>query len=591
MPCVNLFHAWKDVTSEPTEVCSSNVNVQEKVQTLEALLSRVKKNASIPRAARSADASAPHAGIVAVGEIAPIPPAPDVLAVKPAVVEAKPAVAKTAAPPTTAGGPEPKAAEAAQPAARATAPRGIVPPPPPRSERGAPAKTAEKAPPASARKPAEKAPPVSTRKPAEKVEAGKPTPARTMVGMPKLEAPIFAAKPAEKVEALQEDLAKRGVPQGATGIDDELSSEDTQLMVASNQDGERRPRAAAPTFDDDANMVTSPRHEEAPARAQAPLLQLEEPEAVDEEATQLLPSSKRRTEQAPVSARNVATAEAAEDSSNVVLGATGIPSQPEASPAIGEKLAPDLVAAKIVEAAPAPIQPSTEVTIPSRRYAESTPTEAAPRPTRSRRTAAIVIGLVAAVLIGAGVFIGLSNGWLGFSVTPRTKPTVTNPSIEAPPSAETGAAVAPPPETVPPPMADTAAATTPPVVGGASAAPSVSARPSAAASAAPPPSASAAPQPSASAAPTAQAEGASLPPNRGYLIVTSTTPANVYLNGVLAGPTGQNLEVDCGAKFIRLGPVIAEGAPKPAFITWLSEGRSVKILCRSVTSITLDTKP
>ena len=106
------------------------------------------------------------------------------------------------------------------------------------------------------------------------------------------------------------------------------------------------------------------------------------------------------------------------------------------------------------------------------------------------------------------------------------------------------------------------------------------------------PSASAAPAVTASAAPkappVADGDGTALPPNRGYVIINSSKPASVFLTGNFAGLTGNKLEVECGAKFLRLAAPIAAGAERPATPDWTSEGRSISVVCRSTTTVAFE---
>ena len=75
---------------------------------------------------------------------------------------------------------------------------------------------------------------------------------------------------------------------------------------------------------------------------------------------------------------------------------------------------------------------------------------------------------------------------------------------------------------------------------------------------------------------------------RGYLIVESPSPQGVYASGRFIGPTGQKIETDCGAKFLRLAAMPVEGAPvAQGQIVWLSEGQSVVVNCKAITKVTI----
>jgi hypothetical protein len=86
----------------------------------------------------------------------------------------------------------------------------------------------------------------------------------------------------------------------------------------------------------------------------------------------------------------------------------------------------------------------------------------------------------------------------------------------------------------------------------------------------------------------------SLPEKKGYLVVTTPSPVHVYVQGAQAGMANESLVVDCGPKFVRLGdpPAVAPapGAGAGA-VRWRSEGRSVVVACRSVTSVAITPTP
>ncbi len=78
-----------------------------------------------------------------------------------------------------------------------------------------------------------------------------------------------------------------------------------------------------------------------------------------------------------------------------------------------------------------------------------------------------------------------------------------------------------------------------------------------------------------------------MPATRGFVIVNSAKPASVFLTGHFAGSTGTKLEVECGAKYLRLAAPAA-GAERPATPDWTSEGRSITVACRATTTVALD---
>jgi hypothetical protein len=86
----------------------------------------------------------------------------------------------------------------------------------------------------------------------------------------------------------------------------------------------------------------------------------------------------------------------------------------------------------------------------------------------------------------------------------------------------------------------------------------------------------------------------SLPEKKGYLVVTTPSPVHVYVQGAQAGKANESLVVDCGPKFIRLGdpPAVppSPGAGAGA-VKWRSEGRSVVVACRGVTSVAITPTP
>jgi hypothetical protein len=242
-------------------------------------------------------------------------------------------------------------------------------------------------------------------------------------------------------------------------------------------------------------------------------------------------------------------------------------------------------AVKITEAVPPP-RPSDsgEATAPSRRYPKPESEELDVLPMNGgKRPSAVLLGLAAAALVGAGVFLGLRNGWFEGS-HPKGTPSIPTGSVTAPIASTTPTAAITTTATAP--IAPTTSAATPST--SASVAPATSASTAPTASAAPSVTASAAPTVAPTvptAAPVADGDGSALPPNRGYVIINSTKPASVFLTGNFAGPTGTKLEVECGAKFLRLA---APSAERPATPDWTSDGRSISVVCRSTTTVTFE---
>jgi hypothetical protein len=200
------------------------------------------------------------------------------------------------------------------------------------------------------------------------------------------------------------------------------------------------------------------------------------------------------------------------------------------------------------------------------------PVYEAPVPQRKKgRGGMIGVGLAAAALIGAGVFLSLRNGWIdqiigstsGKATPSATAKTTPSAAVSGAPSASANAAE--------PASAAPVASTTP------SAAPVASAAPSASPSASP------------SAKPAAGATDAStLPRTKGILLVTASQPGVVYVNGKFAGQPGEPITLDCGIKYIRLAEPGAGPGKVPVFV---GHGRPLKIGCRTTTEAALPAPP
>ncbi len=184
---------------------------------------------------------------------------------------------------------------------------------------------------------------------------------------------------------------------------------------------------------------------------------------------------------------------------------------------------------------------------------------------RPRSRVGILIAAVALLVGGAAVAHRL--GLFGSepaplpNVVPDTTPGATQDVTEQPPTtAQTPTAA--PAETAPAPApAETAVAPAP----AETAAPTETAAPA---------------ETSAPAAGSAD----DLPPNRGHLLVNSPQQASVYVNGSLAGSTGETLDVPCGTRYVRLGKLTTEKVSSPA---WLSSGQAVIVGCRKKTVLSI----
>jgi len=500
-------------------------------------------------------------------------------------VEATPSPMPTAAKPAEAAKPVEKIAPA------------ITPPKP--VEKVAPVITAPKpvekiAPVVAPTKPVEKAAPIAAvAKPVEKVEAIKAQDESRFdldalldpPGKPEVKA---AAKPVEaavaatpaKVPALPPSMPPLPVePVKAKLVEEpaglEPHDEETRRIDSAIPDPEPPTIVEETTTDEETVVVSLAKAEELAAEEST------SDKAEADEPTHIFDSRTSRPEAPLVTPEKVASESIAafggDDLKVVVSPAVRTPAVEAAVPAAAEKAA----AIKIVEAAVPPTLPSdtNEATAPSRRYSKPADEVAEPvRPRRSRRASTLTLGLVAALLIGAGIFRGLRDGWFESSTTPiiPTTPTASALPKTAPTaSAATTASAAPTTSAAAPEPTSSASAAT-----SASAAPTTSAVPSALASAAP----TAAP----TTAPVADGDGTKLPATRGYIIVNSAKPGSVFLTGRFVGEANARLEVDCGAKFLRLAAPTADGAPRPATPDWTSEGRSIGVPCRTVTTITLE---
>ncbi len=254
-----------------------------------------------------------------------------------------------------------------------------------------------------------------------------------------------------------------------------------------------------------------------------------------------------------------------------------------------------VVAPVITEVAPEPIKPVTPeppvistppVTPPpsndvSKWGAPATQDEPPP----AKKFPVWLLGVAAAALLGSAVFVGLQKGWFGGATTAPTTPPVPTPIVttpvgtgtEAHPPASMSAA---PPEVPSAQPSVSASAAVEPAPSGSAAAP-----PASGSAVAPPASASASAPPVAGGP---DGDGSALPADQGYVIVNSTKRGSVYLFSQFMGVTGQKIQIGCGAKYLRLGEPPAAGADKPAQLKWISEGKSVMVGCKSVTTVTIE---
>jgi DNA-binding response OmpR family regulator len=195
-------------------------------------------------------------------------------------------------------------------------------------------------------------------------------------------------------------------------------------------------------------------------------------------------------------------------------------------------------------------------------------------PKKKASAASIVTGVLSATLLLAALFLG-----------PRIYETLSEDGSRAAPSSSTEAA--PPTEPPPTPPRDehaTAAATGSAPAAGAK--PATTASPSEAETTRPsPPSdgqsaAEPAPTPAPDTPPAIPPapDPSNLSESHGYLYVSSSITATVFVHGVEAGKTNQWLESRCGFRFIRLGKAPGQ---------WLSEGLPTKVRCRKANRIEL----
>ncbi len=569
----------------------------------EALQDEAPKVAPVgtPIAAKVEDAAP-----IAARSITPIAAKP--VAVRPIAPAARPVAPRPTfgSKPDVTPSPSPTVTKAAEPAAIEKVAAVVAAPKP--VEKIAPVvaapKPAEKiAPVVAAPKPVEKIAPVvaaAVTTPAEKVEPATTTKAAEAEirfdfdlapAAQKSVEPKVADKPIDVVVAVTTTRApplpveppKRAIADEEPDEDPVTHDDETMLMHGSIPEPEADGITDETTSDEE-TIVSLPKADEIAAKAGAAL---DDDEATTDTATLDEPthifegraSRPDATAPAKVDAESGAAAKI-DDLKVVVSPSVRGPALRTPSPSTTEETAR---AIKITEGVPAP-RPSDpgEATAPSRRYSKPDTDEVLEQLPMNggKRSSTLLLGLVAAALVGAGVFVGLRNGWFEKAspdvAPPHPTTSTTAPSLSA--AAITTASAAP------------TMSATPTTTASASAAPtsSASAAPATSASAAPSVTASATPTAAPTAAPVATGDGTNLPPNRGYVIVNSTRPASVFLTGNFAGLTGARLEVECGAKFLRLAAPVPAGTERPATPEWTSEGRSISVACRRTTTVAFE---
>jgi hypothetical protein len=83
--------------------------------------------------------------------------------------------------------------------------------------------------------------------------------------------------------------------------------------------------------------------------------------------------------------------------------------------------------------------------------------------------------------------------------------------------------------------------------------------------------------------PDAMPDPSMLDNTTGYLMVKGPMNANVYLNGVKRGATGDPMLVPCGRFYMRLAPPTTDRFPE-----WITPGETIFVACRSTTVHTVD---
>lgn len=548
------------------------MNVYEKVATLQALLERVQRNAAHPRPSRASAVGEaavavspeppPASPTLTAATAVPAPPPSRPAEIRPAVRPAAPAfpaaprgagIATPANKPAPSEAALPKRAEPAAARAGFSGTLGFDAPP-------APTARAPEATKPVVREPSPAPPRVEVEPP--KVAAREPSPAPPRVAEPPRREPV-APRPdalrlgpqpvsdeiAEKLAAKAPPAPPRKLATTLLGVAAADARELDTLLKNIPDTTTAAPAPPAPTPPAPEAPVTTDKSE-AFAAAPSTLPSAEVPEPTGAKAAALAREPEPPAPPPTPAPEVVAAVEELAAPQVIELA------KPAAEP-LAAAAAEPLAAAVAEPLAPAepkePPKPAAEPAPGKSPWSETEPPAA--RPTSGWR-----IGLLAAVLVGAGVFIALRAGWIGAPTPPPPTPSTTATAVRTAP-------------------------TTQPTV-------TASAAPSAVASAAPSASASAAPTSSAASPPAPTVDAAALPPTRGLVAVTTSTPADVYINGAYAGPAnGAPIETLCGIRNIRVAKASTPPAAVPAQSAWLSGGQAVAIACRATTSVNIKPGP
>jgi hypothetical protein len=85
------------------------------------------------------------------------------------------------------------------------------------------------------------------------------------------------------------------------------------------------------------------------------------------------------------------------------------------------------------------------------------------------------------------------------------------------------------------------------------------------------------------------AEGSSpIPKDRAVIVVHGPPEGWVYLQGAVAGKTGEPIETSCGSRFLRVGTELDEHGMHG--VTWLAQGRGVRLRCGEKLVLSATTK-
>jgi hypothetical protein len=424
--------------------------------------------------------------------------------------------------------------------------------------------------------------------------AAKFSPTGTATGMPKFEPKLEAKSPSAILEETTTDEATKVLPGSRSApLKEDFADEETLVNLpkgdaikAKLAKAEPQPAEAAKPVEKSPAppMVAKPAEKSPPPPVVEPKPVVERAPARVEEARPAEPPPAAAA-QPIVEAKPIVEVNAVEEPKAAiepVPAARPVPEPPVAEPPIEAKpfAQGPATTAPLQPPTPAEPRPEPEITTPSRRYVPP-PSEAKPR------RSLIGVGVVALMLVAAGGFVGFRAGWFSLGTQPSQPPTAapTTPVV-APATAQSPLAPAPrtavAPTTAAPPVSSAPAPSAPP----ATANPPATTNPPASAN---PPATAAREIPKTSAPPGAPpagtGDGTNLAQTRGYLVVDSPKEMGVYVAGIFRGLTGQQLEVDCGIKYVRLGKPPVSGEQSGAGIVWTSEGKSANVACRAVTHV------